>query len=162
MPPLVGFFGQHDLKIDAKSRVTMPARFKSMLREQYPQDDEQVVVRLNVDRNLTVESVSKFAQVVEDFDQYDELDENARRYKQLMTALATVEKIDAGGRIRLSGDLRRLAGIEHDVIVIGRSNSCEIWARERWEAERDKALGDLPELSRRVRQEHMSSITPVR
>ncbi len=162
MPPLVGFFGQHDLKIDAKSRVTMPARFKSMLREQFPQDDEQVVVRLNMDQSLTVESVSRFAQVVEDFDQYDELDENTRRYKQLMTALATVEKIDAGGRIRLSGDLRRMAGIEHDVIVIGRSNSCEIWARERWEAERDKALGNLPELSRRVRQEHMSSITPVR
>jgi MraZ protein len=132
MPPLVGFFGQHDLKIDAKSRVTMPARFKSMLREQFPQDDEQVVVRLNMDQSLTVESVSRFAQVVEDFDQYDELDENTRRYKQLMTALATVEKIDAGGRIRLSGDLRRMAGIEHDVIVIGRSNSCEIWARERW------------------------------
>jgi MraZ protein len=150
----VGFIGKHDLRIDGKGRVTMPSRFKKTLREQYPDDCDTVVVRLTLDLNLTVEPVPEYARVAEKFENYDGLDEETRRLQEIITGLATVEKIDAGGRIRLSLDLRTIAGLLHEVTLVGRNRSFDIWDRARWQATQDVTLRDLKHLTEQVRRKH--------
>lgn len=154
MAPFVGFIGKHDLRIDDKGRVTMPSRFKAILREHFPNDGDQVVVRLWLDQNLTVEPLSEYAKVAERYAAYDDLDEGARRLKEMVTGLATIEKIDAGGRIRLPADLRELAGLDREVTLVGGGRSFTIWDRETWKATESATLRDRRHLTEQVRQRH--------
>jgi MraZ protein len=145
MPPSVGFLGKHYLRIDDKGRVTMPARFKAVLRDQYPQDQDQVVVRLSWDGNLRVEPYSEYAKVADQYEQGNDRDPRARRRKNVINALAESEKIDAGGRIRLSPDLRSLAKLDREVTLLGDNRAFEIWDRVRWQAAQEAALRDMEE-----------------
>jgi MraZ protein len=152
VPPAIGFFGQHDLRIDDKSRVSIPARFKSVLSEQFADDDMQVVVMPSLDLNLTVLPVSEYAKVVAEYEQFSDLDEEARRLKEMMTGLATIESIDAGGRIRLSVKLREIAGLDKEVTLIGRMNHFDIWDHDRWLENEKTLLRDVRHLTQQVKQ----------
>lgn len=154
MAPSVGFIGKHELRIDDKGRLTMPARFKSVLRECYPGDDDQVVVRVSLDMNLTVEPLTEYEKVSEKYEEYDDLDEEARRLKEVITGLATIEKIDSGGRIRIAADLRAIAGLDREVTLVGRKHSFTIWDREAWNTTEAATLRDLKHLTGQVRQKH--------
>lgn len=145
MPPSVGFVGKHELRIDEKGRVTMPARFKAVLREQYPQDQDQIVVRISWDKNLRVEPYSEYAKVADEYEKGNDRDPLARRRKNVINALATIEKIDAGGRIRLSPDLRALAKLDKDVTLVGDNRAFEIWDRQKWQAAQEAALREMEE-----------------
>jgi MraZ protein len=151
MPPTVGFIGKHDLRIDDKGRLCMPARFKNVLKEQYADDEMQVVVMLSLDLNLSVLPLSEYAKVAEEYERYSDLDEEARRLKELITGLATIEKADSGGRIRVSSDLREIVGLDRDVTCIGRMNHFDIWKRERWADNQSDLLRDQKHLTEQVR-----------
>lgn len=151
MPPSTGFIGKHELKIDAKGRITMPARFKTVLREKYPDDKDCVVVRLSLDLNLMVEPASEYAKVADEYEQYDDLDEDTRKLKATITGLAAEEKIDAGGRIRLSADLRQIVGLNKEVTLIGHNRAFEIWDSARWQENQAATLREFKALTERVR-----------
>ena len=148
----VGFIGKHDLRIDDKGRLTMPARFKNVLAEEFPEDDGQVVVRVNFDLKLTVEPQSVFAKEIAKYDELDELDEDVRRLQELITGLAEPEKIDKGGRIRIKPGLREIANLDRDVTVIGRGRSFHIWDRDEWESQQGDSLKELKALTEKVRR----------
>jgi MraZ protein len=154
MAPFDGFIGKHELRIDDKGRLTMPARFKAVLRENYADDGNQVVVRLSLDMNLIVEPLTEYEKVSEKFEEYDDLDEDVRRLKEVITGQAAREKIDAGGRIRLGADLRDIAGLDREVTLVGGKRSFTIWNRETWKATEAATLHDLKRLAVQVRQKH--------
>ena len=122
--------------------MTIPSRFKTVLAELYPDDDMQVVVALSLDKNLRVFPLSEYEKVVRQYEKYSDLDKNARRLKELVTGLATIEKVDAGGRIRLSADLRGIARLDREVACIGRTGYFDIWDRESWNRNQEELLGE--------------------
>ncbi len=153
----VGFIGKHDLRIDDKGRLTMPARFKSVLADEFPEDEGQVVVRVNFDLKLTVEPMSVFAKEIAKFDELDDLDEDVRRLQEVITGLAQPEVIDKGGRIRIGQDLREIAGLDRDVTLIGRGRSFHVWDRDAWSAQQSDSLKDLKALTEKVRRKRKGS-----
>jgi MraZ protein len=155
----IGFIGKHELRIDDKGRLSIPSRFKTVLIEQHPDDGMQVVVSPSLDMNLIVQPASEFAKLAVEFEQYNELDEEARRLKEILIGLATQEKVDASGRIRLSADLRKLANLNHDVTVIGENRFFTVWDRERWNATESAALRDLKHLAEQVRVKNRAEKT---
>ncbi|MFW6303999.1 MAG: division/cell wall cluster transcriptional repressor MraZ [Candidatus Sumerlaeota bacterium] len=148
----VGFIGKHDLRIDDKGRLTMPARFKKVLADEFGDDEGQVIVRVNFDQKLTVEPQSVFAREIAKYDELDDLDEDVRRLKEMMTGLAEPETIDKGGRIRIKPGLREIADLGRDVTVIGRGRSFHIWNRADWESQQSDSLKDLKALTEKVRR----------
>ena len=51
------------------------------------------------------------------------------------------------GRITIPQDLRGIAGLKKDVVLVGELKLFEIWDREKWEEEFERAKGVFPELS---------------
>lgn len=158
MRPFIGFIGRHNLRVDEKGRVTIPSRFKSALAEFYEDEQDspeeatgeknrsmknQVFVRLSKDRNLLVQPLAEYAKELEEIKNLSDRKEKSRRQKDFVTALAEPEKIDTGGRIRLDPELRAMAGIDREVTLIGRSDSFEIWGRERWLKRLESTLDNL-------------------
>ena len=152
----LGFLGKHELKIDGKSRLMVPARIKKVLKEQYSKDGMQVVVSPSLDLNLTVQPLSEFVGLMERYDQYDELDEDARKLKNILIGMATQEKMDGSGRIRLAASLREAAGIGDEVTIVGGRRSFEIWDRAKWNQSQSSTLQDLRQLASKVRRNQQS------
>jgi len=51
------------------------------------------------------------------------------------------------GRITLPPDLREIAGLKKEVVLVGELKLFEIWDREIWEQEFKRAMGSFPEAS---------------
>jgi len=153
MSSLVGFIGTHDLRLDDKSRLVIPARFKAVLHENFALDSMQVVVSASLDRCLIVQPSSEYLKMVEKYLHYSELEEAARRILELMTGLASQEKVDGSGRIRLTPELRQYAGIDRDVACVGRLHSFQIWDRALWEKTQSETLRNRETLIRQLKEQ---------
>ena len=51
------------------------------------------------------------------------------------------------GRITIPPDLREIAGLNKDVVLVGELKLFEIWDKEKWEAEFQRAMASFPEVS---------------
>ena len=117
--------GEYRHNMDAKGRVTIPAKFREKLGETF-------CVCRGLDGCLFVQSMEQWEQMVEKFAGLPIA--QARSVQRYFCS--TMEEVtpDKQGRILLPPRLRELAGLEKDVTVIGMMNRAEIWDTARWEA----------------------------
>jgi MraZ protein len=114
-------------------------------------------VSVSLDQNLRVHPLSEYAKFLEAQEKYSELDKETRRLQALMTGLATQEKVDGAGRIRLSPELRDIAHLKREVTCLGRTRSFEIWDRESWNETQASSLRDMEYLIEQVRRKQGAS-----
>jgi MraZ protein len=57
-----------------------------------------------------------------------------------MLGYAADIELDGNGRALLPQSLRDYAHLEKKIVLVGQGNKLEIWAEDRWLAERDAAL----------------------
>ena len=113
--------------VDAKRRLSIPAKFREILSESF--GDETVFVTRGVD-SLCVYPASEWAKICEKFHAAppDPRKEFLNRFK---IAPAAECAFDAQGRIQLPRPLADHAGLEKDVVIVGASEKFEIWSLER-------------------------------
>ncbi|MBQ7248482.1 MAG: division/cell wall cluster transcriptional repressor MraZ [Deltaproteobacteria bacterium] len=113
--------------VDAKRRLSIPAKFREILSESF--GDETVFVTRGVD-SLCVYPASEWAKICEKFHAAppDPHKEFLNRFK---IAPAAECAFDAQGRIQLPRPLADHAGLEKDVVIVGASEKFEIWSLER-------------------------------
>lgn len=125
------FLGTHAHTLDAKGRVSLPARFRQAL------DDGRLILTTNVDSHgrclvaYPVAAWERFLQRVADLPQFDE---NVIRLKRLYVAGAADCAIDSLGRILVPPTLREHASLGREVIWAGMGRQIELWAKARWSA----------------------------
>lgn len=119
----MGFYGQIEHQLDAKNRIRIPAKYRSVLGKDYyfmarPQGCIGV---------LTQEELDK---LIAKLDKVTSGDPEMMKAKRVI--LGSVEKVaeDEQGRIVLSSYFRSHAGISKDVITVGSGEILEIWSLE--------------------------------
>lgn len=117
--------GEYRHNMDAKGRITIPAKFREELGETF-------WVYRGLDGCLFVQSVEEWSKLMETLAQQPIAD--ARRAQRFFSSAMEEVTPDKQGRILLSPKLRGLGGLEKDVTVIGMMNRAEIWDTARWEA----------------------------
>lgn len=124
--------GTHEFKVDSKGRLTLPAKFRKVL----PPD---LVVTLDpLNEYLMAFTPAGFSEWAKKFveDATGEFMTNNKKQldlrRRIMSRADDVE-VDSAGRITLKANMRKAAGIEKNVVVIGNDNYFEIWAEERLE-----------------------------
>jgi MraZ protein len=127
---LAGFIGNYELTIDDKGRLTIPARFKQVLQENYPEDQMQVVISLGFDKNLLVEPPSVRQKRLKKYQGLSETDDAARRVRDRLMWRCAEEKVDGSGRIRLTSKLREDAAMKREIVCIGCEDSFKLWDTE--------------------------------
>ena len=113
--------------VDAKRRLSIPVKFREVLREGF--GDETVVVTRGVD-SLSVYPASEWAGICEKFHAAPASPEK-EILNRFLIAPAVECVFDAQGRIQLPRTLGDHAGLEKDVVIVGASNKFEIWSLER-------------------------------
>ncbi|MER1941553.1 MULTISPECIES: division/cell wall cluster transcriptional repressor MraZ [unclassified Castellaniella] len=131
------FQGSSALTLDAKGRMSIPARYRDALLS-----DEQGCLTLtrHPDGCLMLYPRStweiKRAQI-------SALTAAARPLQRFVLGSAQDVEMDSAGRILVSPELREAADLKREVMLLGLGSGFELWNREQWEA---RGLQDVNQL----------------
>ena len=136
------FRGTFDHTLDAKNRLTVPARYRAALAE-------GVVLALPVDLKPCVciwhpgdyERYSRRA-----LDQLPPLSARLSEMERFLYGNSVEADLDAAGRVIVAPFLKRHAGIEKDVVIVGTGPRLELWSRDRWDKHTPDLLNEVEEI----------------
>ena len=129
------FLGSSDHVLDDKGRTSLPKDFREILS----QESEPAYLTAKP-RCLAVYPAEEFQRLC---DQYAELHLDSReKLERLHIGNAQRVTIDKQGRITIPPSLRRLAGLEREIMFLGVGRRIEIWDRTRYDAEQQQTADD--------------------
>jgi MraZ protein len=142
------FTGTHRVRVDEKGRLAIPAVF----RRQLP---EGSYISMGQDGSLAIYPPDLWEALVSRLQQ-PLLDREQRAVARALFGRAVPCEFDAQGRVSLSPEQRRLAGIEprSTAVVIGSGAKVEIWSEGSWDGYSDDLADRFDELADSVIQGH--------
>lgn len=125
------FRGIHSINMDAKGRMSVPARFRDQLLSIC---EGQVVVTIDPNtKNLAMYPLSRWEEIQAKIEALPSINPQARRLQQLFIGHASDLHMDGNGRILVPPMLRRYAELEKGLILLGQGQKIEIWSEALWE-----------------------------
>jgi transcriptional regulator MraZ len=122
------FHGIHEHSLDAKNRLTVPARFRSELAS-------GVVLTKGFETCLQLYPAAEYAQIAAQALQgVNPLSPQARELNRHLYGNTLQTELDAAGRIQLTTPFMAYAGITKDTTLIGAGQCLEIWDRGTWQS----------------------------
>ena len=122
------FRGYYDNNLDAKNRLTIPAKLRNQLVD-------GVVVALPRDAKhcLAIWSTAEFEAYAERLlEGLHPLSSAYATLERFLHAYSNDVELDAAGRVMLPAKLIEEAGLGREVSVIGAGHRLEVWDRETW------------------------------
>ncbi|MDL2338258.1 MAG: division/cell wall cluster transcriptional repressor MraZ [Pseudomonadota bacterium] len=134
------FQGPAALTLDNKGRLTMPARHLTVLRAL---EITQLTITKHPDGPLMVFPRPTW----EEFrDRINALPMEAVRWKRVFLGNAMDVDIDASSRVLIAPELRKSAGLDRDVMLIGMGSHLELWDAALHAAhEAEVVKGEMPD-----------------
>jgi MraZ protein len=122
----LSFLGQFEFALDAKNRLTVPARFRGEL-------SGGIVLAKGLDPCVSVFPGKAWDGFIERaLGGRDPFSQETRRLQRFFHATAFESKLDSAGRIMLPQTLIEHGGLGKDVMIVGNLDHVEVWQRERW------------------------------
>jgi MraZ protein len=143
-PSLASFRGTFDYTLDAKNRLTVPAKFRAALAE-------GVVMAKGTDPYVALwvpESYDAFTQSV--LGQFPPFSEEREKLERFFSSNSHDTEIDSAGRVGFPPFLLQHGELKKEVVVAGAGNRLEVWDRDRWTAKNDELVSDVREIRSRV------------
>ena len=122
--------GTYEHNIDAKGRLVIPSKLRDELGSTF-------YLAMGVDACLAVYPQSTWDRFTEKFASLPM--SQSKKMRSLFANAARCE-LDSQGRIVIPQKLKKYAGIEKDVVIIGVHDRAEIWAAEKWAAEEEEEM----------------------
>jgi len=143
---VVPFRGTFDHTLDAKNRLTVPARYRAAL-------SEGVVLAMPVDLKPCVgvwrpeeyESYTRRALA-----ELPPLSPRRTELERFFYGGSHDTELDAAGRIMIPNSLRESADLAKDVMVVGVGDRLELWDKSAWSGHRPTLLSGVAEVTARV------------
>jgi MraZ protein len=140
----LSFLGQYEHTLDAKNRLTIPAKFRAQL-------SEGVVLAKEQEACIAIRPASAWNKFTDQMRSMGSLwDQDYRDFQRRYTAGAFDGQLDAAGRIMLPQALIDKASLSREVVLIGNLDTIEVWDRPRWRKEEERLDDAVPELARRL------------
>jgi MraZ protein len=124
----MAFRGTFDYTLDAKNRLTVPAKFRPAL-------GDGAVLAKGTERCVAIWTPEAFdAYVQASLADMHPLAPQADRLNRFFQANSIDQELDSAGRVMLPSFLLEHAGLTKDVVVTGVGNRLEVWDRAAWAA----------------------------
>ena len=117
--------GEYNHTIDAKGRVTIPAKFRCELGDHF-------VVTRGLANCLSAYSYEKWQKIEEKLSHISLTNKAGMKLTRLILGNAIECEVDKMGRILITQTLRSKAELTKDVVLIGLGDRIEIWNRDAW------------------------------
>lgn len=143
---MVPFRGTFDHTLDAKNRLTVPARYRAALAD-------GVVMAMPVDQKPCVgvwrpeqyESYSARALA-----ELPPLSPRRAELERFFYGSSQDADLDAAGRIMLPNFLAEHARLQKEVVVVGAGDRLELWSKDGWSDHRPTLLSGVAEITANV------------
>ena len=130
---VLNLYGKHYHNIDAKGRLSVPAKFREVL-------GSSLVIAISPDNCLRIYSSEQFDQVIAKLEEdVDTSSDEGRLFFDFFTSNASSCEIDTQGRIIVPPALRDYAGIKKEVVVVGAGKRADVWDKDTYE----ERFGDM-------------------
>ncbi|GAA0777943.1 division/cell wall cluster transcriptional repressor MraZ [Castellaniella ginsengisoli] len=131
------FQGSSALTLDAKGRMSIPARYRDAL---LAEEQGRLTLTRHPDGCLMLYPRSIWESKRE---QIAALPASARPLQRLLLGNAQDVEMDGASRILVAPELRAAAGLNRDVMLLGLGSNFELWDRAQWEARCMADVGNL-------------------
>jgi len=128
--------------LDEKGRLAIPARFKEVMHAR----GDGCLVLTNHFNCLWAFTWDDWKIIEEEAAGLPKMDAKVHTYIRYFISGAQ-ECVVKQGRITIPPDLREISGLKKEVVLVGGLKRFEIWDREKWEEEFEKAKTSFPEVS---------------
>ena len=132
------FRGVATFNLDAKGRMTVPAKFRKHL--DVCCEGRLVITIDHSDHCLQLYPLPEWEIVEEKLSALPSLNPQVRRLKRMLLGYATECEMDGNGRILLPAKLREFAGLDKNMVMIGQGNKFELWNEQTWNELMDECL----------------------
>ena len=119
------FLGTYEPKLDDKGRVILPARFREDM-------EGGIVLTRGQEHCIYAFPAQEFEQMTVELRRAPLSSKQARDYVRVLLSGAYKEVPDKQGRITIPPDLRKYAGLDRELTVIGAGSRAEIWNSQAW------------------------------
>jgi len=141
------FRGVSHLSLDAKGRISIPAKYRSELVSEC---SGQLVVTTDTSRCLLIYPQPVWGPIEEKLSGLSSFNNKVRSLQRLLIGNACDVEMDNAGRILIAPPLRRYAGLTNkEVVLVGQGAKFELWDEKQWDMQIEEALslreGDMPE-----------------
>jgi MraZ protein len=138
----MAFRGTFDHTLDAKNRLTIPAKFRASL-------SEGVVLSKGIERCVQVWTPKGYDSYVEAaLAGLNPLSEEARKLNRFFAANSLDTELDAAGRVGIPSFLLEHGELPKEVVVTGAGDCLEVWGRPTWAAYNEALSNELPDIAR--------------
>jgi MraZ protein len=138
-----GFFeGRSRHTLDEKGRLAIPARFREVL----DQKGDSALVVTNLNKSLVAFARDDWQRIKDKAVNLPLFDNAATIYLRYFISGA-VECPLKQNRILIPPDLRGLAGLKKELVLVGHLTRFEIWDKVKWEEEFERVKESFPEAS---------------
>jgi MraZ protein len=137
----MAFRGTFDYSLDAKNRLTVPAKFRAAL-------SDGVVVAKGVEKCVEVWTPDEYEQHMRDAIQgLNRLSPQARKLRTYFAANAFPGELDSAGRVMVPPKLLEHARLGKEVTVAGAEDCLQIWDRDAWSAYNDALTDEILDIT---------------
>ncbi len=151
------FRGINSIAMDAKGRISMPARYRERLQEE---SSGRMVVTIDTDEHcLLLYPLLEWEVIEAKLAQLPSFNPQARRIQRLLIGHATEGELDGNGRILLSRELIDYAGLKKQAVLIGQGKKFELWDEAHWQISRGKWLEEEANSNSNVLPDEMKSLS---
>jgi MraZ protein len=126
------FRGQFTHSVDAKGRVSLPARFRDVLLADG--DARFVLTPAVFDPCLHLYPMKAWEEFERKVSELPSLDGTAIRFRRLYVSAAVECELDGSGRVLVPEHLRHKMQLEKDALWAGMGRTLELWAKSSWDA----------------------------
>ena len=122
--------GTYEHSIDAKGRLFIPAKLREELGDTF-------YLAMGVDTCLAIYPQESWDRFTEKFASLP-----VSKSKDMRSLFANAVKCvpDSQGRIVIPQKLRRYAGLDKDVVILGVNDRAEIWSADAWQAQEEEEM----------------------
>jgi len=127
------FRGQFVHSVDAKGRISLPARFRDVLLADG--DARFVLTPAVFDPCLHLYPMKAWEEFEQKVSELPSLDPNAVRFRRMYVSAAVECELDKAGRVLVPPHLRERAELDKsEALWAGMGRILELWSRARWDA----------------------------
>ena len=123
------FTSEHECKFDAKGRLVLPSRLKSVLPEA---SKKSIIIRKGFEPNLIIYPLHEFQNIYTRINSLNEFSSEQRKLKRNLFSSISQVDLDSNGRFLLPKSMISHTGLEKDVILVGMGNVIELWSPDNY------------------------------
>ncbi|MCU4674221.1 division/cell wall cluster transcriptional repressor MraZ [Catenovulum sp. 2E275] len=135
------FRGANAITMDDKGRITIPTRYRELLQEEC---SGQIVCTKDVSQPcLLMYPLHEWEQIEKKLRNLSDTNPAERRFKRVLLSHVMEGEVDKNGRLLISNTLRKVIGLEKQIMLVGSLNKFEIWDEAVWQAQIDDDLTQI-------------------